>query len=212
MTPETMIERPPLRIGEPAPRFSARSTQGPVDLAEFRGRWLMLFAHPADFTPVCTSEFVALAKAAPQFEALDCAMIGVSADSLYSHLAWIRMIRDMAGVEVSFPVVEDPTMEIARAYGMIGCSAQDAGAMRMTCFIDPEGVLQASTCYPASVGRSIPELLRVLQALQQTHAGDVLAPADWQPGEPLLQAPQETAAAALGGVAATDWFYTKAAS
>jgi len=206
---EVPPERPPLRIGEPAPRFSARSTQGPVDLAQFRGRWLMLFAHPADFTPVCTSEFVALAKAAGAFEALDCAMVGLSADSLYSHLAWIRMIRDMSGVEVTFPVVEDPTMEIARAYGMIGSGAQDAGAMRMTCFIDPDGVLQASTCYPANVGRSIPELLRVLQALQQTHNGDLLAPADWHPGQALLKAPNELAADALAGAGASDWFYSE---
>ncbi|WP_205693844.1 peroxiredoxin [Croceicoccus ponticola] len=207
---EAQPERPPLRLGEPAPRFSARSTQGPVDLADFRGRWLMLFAHPADFTPVCTSEFVALARAAGEFEKLDCALIGISADSLYSHLAWIRMIHDLTGETVGFPVVEDPTMEIARAYGMIGRGAQDAGAMRMTCFIDPDGVLQASTSYPANVGRSIPELLRLLQALQHTQNGDVLAPADWQPGDPLFKAPREMASDALSGTLPTDWFFTKA--
>lgn len=207
---QTSPERPPLRIGEPAPRFSARSTQGPVDLAQFRGRWLMLFAHPADFTPVCTSEFVALASAAGEFEKLDCALVGLSADSLYSHLAWIRMIRDMSGAEVTFPVIEDPTMEIARAYGMIGCNAQDAGAMRMTCFIDPDGVLQASTCYPANVGRSIPELLRVLQALQHTHDSGRLAPADWRPGDALLRSPHETATEVLAGDGASDWFFQKA--
>lgn len=199
--------RPPLRIGDTVPRFSARSTQGPLDLADFRGRWLILFSHPADFTPVCTSEFVALARAADRFAALDCALIGVSADSLYSHLAWLRTIHDMAGVTVSFPVVEDPTMEIARAYGMIAPDAEDAGAMRMTCFIDPEGVLRATTCYPASVGRSIPELLRVLAALQRVEGGEVLAPADWHPGAALLRAPDEHADAVVAATGATDWFY-----
>ena len=203
-------ERPPLRIGETVPRFSARSTQGPLDLADFRGRWLMLFSHPADFTPVCTSEFIALARAKDRFAELDCALVGLSADSLYAHLAWIRAIHDMAGVTIDFPVIEDPTMEVARAYGMIGCEAQDAGAMRMTCFIDPDGILRASTCYPATVGRSIPELLRVLAALQQVHGGERLAPADWEPGKPLLHAPGERAADAIEGDAATDWFYREA--
>ena len=199
--------RPPLRIGDVVPRFSARSTQGPLDLGNYRGRWLVLFSHPADFTPVCTSEFVALARAADRFAEHDCALIGISADSLYSHLAWLRAIHDMAGVTVSFPVVEDPTMEIARAYGMIAPDAEDAGAMRMTCFVDPEGVLRATTCYPASVGRSIPELLRVLAALQRVDGGEVLAPANWQPGEPLLRAPDETADAVVAASGATDWFY-----
>lgn len=207
---ETPMERPPLRIGDAVPRFSARSTQGPVDMADFRGRWLILFSHPADFTPVCTSEFAALAKATDKFAALDCALVGLSADSLYSHLAWIRMIHDMSGLTVGFPVIEDPTLEIARAYGMIGSNAQDAGAMRMTCFIDPEGVLRASTCYPATVGRSIPEMLRVLAALKTVQEGAGLAPADWQPGQPLLRVPDERVETAIAGKAPSDWFYSEA--
>lgn len=201
-------DTPPLRIGDPAPVFAARSTQGQLSLSSYLGRWVILFAHPADFTPVCTSEFVALAKAAEQFAALDCALIGVSIDSLYSHLAWIRMIHDMTGVAIEFPLVEDPTMEIARAYGMIGADAHDAGPVRWTYFIDPHGILRASLCYPPSVGRSIPEMLRVLAALQRTDRGDVLAPADWHPGDDLLCSPQETVADALEPDDSSSWFFT----
>lgn len=197
----------PLRIGETVPKFSARSTQGVIDLANYRGRWLILFAHPADFTPVCTSECVALARAAADFSALGCDLVGVSVDSLYSHLAWVRMIHDMTGVSVDFPIVEDPTMEIARAYGMIAHDAADAGSVRSTYFIDPDGVLRASTSYPPTVGRSIPEMLRLLQALQRADAGDALVPADWQPGEALLGVPAETVADVLKAKTASGWFY-----
>jgi len=199
---------PSLRIGDAVPTFSARSTQGPIDLNDFRGRWLILFSHPGDFTPVCTSEFIALARALPQFEALDCALIGVSVDSLYSHLAWLRAIYDMSGVKVEFPLVEDPTLEIARAYAMVGADAQDASTVRTTCFIDPDGILRASTAYPASVGRSIPEMLRMLDALQHTHEGRALAPANWSAGDPLLLPPHESIETVLGAESGPDWFYT----
>lgn len=198
---------PGLRIGDVVPTFSARSTRGAIDLNDYRGRWLILFSHPGDFTPVCTSEFIALARAQPRFEALGCALMGLSVDSLYAHFAWLRAIYDMSGVRVEFPLVEDPTLEIARAYAMVGCDAQDASAVRTTYFIDPDGVLCASTCYPASVGRSIPEMLRMLEALQITHAGKGLAPADWNPGEPLLRLPEETIEAVFAGKDAPDWFY-----
>ncbi|MDE8654034.1 peroxiredoxin [Novosphingobium album (ex Liu et al. 2023)] len=205
---EQVIETPPLRIGEQVPRFSARTTQGPIDLADFRGRWLILFSHPADFTPVCTSEFIALARAASKFDALGCALMGVSVDSLYSHLAWLRVIHDMAGVRVEFPIIEDPTMEIARAYGMIGCEAQDASSIRATYFIDPDGVLRATTCYPSTVGRSVPEMLRTLAALQRVQHGTALAPADWEPGQDLLRAPRETLADALRPDSPSAWFFS----
>lgn len=204
---EQEIEISPLRIGDEVPRFIARSTQGPLDLADYRGKWLILFSHPADFTPVCTSEFVALARAADKFAQLDCAMVGLSVDSLYSHLAWIRMIYDTAGVRVTFPIVEDPSMEIARAFGMIGADAHDASSIRVTFFIDPEGILRASTCYPANVGRSVPEMLRLVAALQRVSSGDALAPADWEPGRDLLRVPRETAADVLKPEASADWFF-----
>ncbi|HBK14189.1 MAG TPA: peroxiredoxin, partial [Erythrobacter sp.] len=143
-----------LRIGDMAPDFSARSTTGDVRLSDYRGRWLVLFSHPADFTPVCTTEFVALARAAGEFAQRDCALMALSVDSLFSHFAWLRMIRDRFDVEVRFPILEDPTLVIGRGYGMVAPGDSDSGAVRSTFFIDPEGVIRAMTCYPANVGRS----------------------------------------------------------
>lgn len=197
----------PLRIGDLAPNFSARTTRGLVRLSDFHGRWLVFFTHPADFTPVCTSEFVALAQMADRFEALDCALLGLSVDSLYSHLAWIRAINDRFGVEVGFPVIEDPTLEIAKAYGMVAADAVDASSVRTTMFIDPTGHLRAATNYPLEVGRSVPEILRVLEALQRVRAGRLLAPANWAPGDDLLCEPEEEVGKVLKGEGATDWFF-----
>ncbi|TCM18712.1 peroxiredoxin (alkyl hydroperoxide reductase subunit C) [Novosphingobium sp. PhB165] len=198
----------PLRIGDRVPRFVARSTHGPFDLEDYRGHWLILFSHPADFTPVCTSEVLALARAAPQFAARDCRLVGLSIDSLYSHLAWIRLIRDTTGTAIGFPIIEDPTMEIARGFGMVGADAHDSATVRMTYFIDPDGVLQALTSYPLTVGRSVPEILRVLAALQRVRGGGGLAPADWQEGQDLLRAPEDTTEAVLASADPAAWFYT----
>lgn len=205
---EDQREKPPLRIGDRVPGFAARSTQGPVELAQFRGRWLILFSHPADFTPVCTSEFVALARAADRFRALDCALMGLSVDSLYAHIAWIRLIWDRFGVRVDFPIIEDPTLEIARAYGMLGREAYDAASVRATYYIDPDGILRATACYPVTVGRSIDEMLRILAALQRVQDGTALAPADWKPGCDLLRTPEEQIEKALSPEGSADWFYS----
>jgi peroxiredoxin (alkyl hydroperoxide reductase subunit C) len=180
-----------------------------VRLSAYRGRWLVLFSHPADFTPVCTSEFVAIAQAAAEFARLDCALMAVSVDSLFSHLAWIRAIRDTFGVSVEFPIIEDPTLEIARAYGMVGPDDLDASAVRSTYFLDPEGVMRASTCYPASIGRSVAEMLRMVEALQRVHKGNALAPANWRPGDDLLRVPDQSFASVLAAPDAISWFYQK---
>jgi peroxiredoxin (alkyl hydroperoxide reductase subunit C) len=196
-----------LRLGQQAPEFTARSTKGLVRLSDFRGRWLVLFSHPADFTPVCTSEFVAIARAAKAFESLDCALMALSVDSLFSHLAWIRAINDRFDVAIDFPILEDPTLEIGRAYGMVGAEDMDASAVRMTYFLDPEGVVRATTCYPASVGRSVDEMLRMVAALQRVHRGEVLAPEGWHPGSDLLRLPPQSVEAVLSSQDATSWFY-----
>jgi peroxiredoxin (alkyl hydroperoxide reductase subunit C) len=195
-----------LRIGDFAPDFEARSTIGPVRLSDHRGRWLVLFSHPADFTPVCTTEFVALAREAAAFEARDCALMALSVDSLFSHFAWLRMIRDRFGVEVRFPILEDPTLVIARAFGMVGAQDSDSAAVRTTFFIDPKGVIRAMTCYPANLGRSVPEMLRILDGLQAIDAKGALAPANWQPGEPLLKPPSQTLDEVFDAKDATSWF------
>jgi len=195
-----------LRIGDFAPDFEARSTIGPVRLSAHRGRWLVLFSHPADFTPVCTTEFVALAREAAAFEARDCALMALSVDSLFSHFAWLRMIRDRFGVEVRFPILEDPTLVIARAFGMVAAQDSDSAAVRTTFFIDPKGVIRAMTCYPANLGRSIPEMLRILDGLQAIDAKGALAPANWQQGEPLLKAPSQSLDEVFDAEDATSWF------
>ena len=185
-----------LRIGDIAPDFSARSTTGDVRLSDYRGRWLVLFSHPADFTPVCTTEFVAL--------------MALSVDSLFSHFAWLRMIRDRFDVEVRFPILEDPTLVIGRGYGMVAPGDSDSGAVRSTFFIDPEGVIRAMTCYPANVGRSTPEMLRMLDALQAVDKETSLAPANWQPGEALLGQPQADLDSVFAAEGEADWFLGKA--
>lgn len=197
----------PLRLGEEAPDFTARSTRGVVSLSDYRGRWLALFSHPADFTPVCTSEFVAIARAHDRFTASGCELMALSVDSLFSHLAWIRAIRDRFDVVVDFPIIEDPTLEIARAYGMVGPDAMDASAVRTTYILDPDGILRASTCYPASVGRSVEEMLRLVSALQRVHDGSALAPEGWTPGDDLLAVPSHDVADVLAAPEGADWFY-----
>jgi len=195
-----------LRIGDLAPDFEARSTAGPVRLSGFRGRWLVLFSHPADFTPVCTTEFVALARETDAFEARDCALMALSVDSLFSHFAWLRMIRDRFGVEVRFPIVEDPTLVIGRAFGMVSSQDSDSATVRTTFFIDPKGVIRAMTCYPANLGRSIPEMLRIVDGLQAIDAKGGMAPANWQQGEALLRPPTHDLDEVFSAVDATSWF------
>ncbi|MGC6331425.1 peroxiredoxin [Rhizorhabdus sp. FW153] len=190
----------PPRIGDPAPDFIARSTRGPFQLSQLRGRWVILFSHPADFTPVCSTEFVALARRRAAFDALDCQLVGLSVDSLYSHMAWVRALGDLFDVTIDFPVIEDPSMAIGRAYGMIGEEAADSMAMRTTFFIDPNGIIRATTSYPHNVGRSADEMLRLLNALQRVDASGRLTPEGWQPGGPVLLPPDERASDAA------DWF------
>ena len=200
--PQAQISNP-LRIGETAPDFRARTTMGEKSLSDYRGQWLIFFSHPADFTPVCTTEFVALAKASTDFAAADCALLGLSVDSLYSHLAWVRAIEEQFGTKIEFPIVEDPSMAVGRAYGMIDDSAVDSTAVRSTYFIDPEGVVRAITTYPHNVGRSVAEMLRLLLALQAVSDGQYVAPENWHPGQELLSPPALTADSMTQR---SDWF------
>lgn len=198
---------PPL-LHDPAPDFRARTTMGERTLSGYRGSWLLLFSHPADFTPVCTSEFVAFARAADRFRALGCELLALSVDSLFSHLAWVRSIREQFGVEVPFPIVEDPSMAVAQAYGMVPPRAPDAAMVRATFAIDPEGTIRAITWYPMTTGRNVEELLRLVAALQATDAHGVSTPEGWQPGQDAILAPPLTAEEAYGRPeAGTDWYY-----
>jgi peroxiredoxin (alkyl hydroperoxide reductase subunit C) len=176
------------KINEPAPDFEAKSTHGMIHLSDYtgKGKWVMLFSHPADFTPVCTTEFVEFSKAHPQFENLNVQLIGNSVDSLYSHIAWVRNIEATFGVKVPFPVVADLDQKVARAYGMVHEAVNDTAAVRAVFFIDPKNVIRAIIYYPMSLGRSVGELLRIAEALQTADANGVSTPANWKPGDAVV--------------------------
>lgn len=180
---------------------------GDMSLSDYRGRWVVLFSHPADFTPVCTSEFVALSRASDQFKAMNCDLVAISVDSLYSHLGWIRAIHKHFGVTVAFPIVEDPSMVVGRAYGMLGENAPDAATLRTTFFIDPDGIVRAKLCYPATIGRSVDELLRVVAALQRVDNDNVVTPEGWHPGDDVLLPPYQDQMGALSAADDVCWFH-----
>lgn len=180
-------QAPTLRLHDRAPGFRARSTAGDLSLSDYRGRWLVFFSHPADFTSVCTSEFIAFAKAQPDFAKLGCDLLALSVDSLYAHVAWLRDIERSFGVKVGFPLIEDSAMVIARAYGMLDAGSQNSGTVRATYVIDPDGVIRAMVSYPMNVGRSVAELLRLVAALQTSQAQHALTPEGWQPGGALIE-------------------------
>jgi peroxiredoxin (alkyl hydroperoxide reductase subunit C) len=182
------------RIGEAATPFTLRTTLGVRGLAGYRGRWLYLFSHPADFTPVCTSEFVALARVYPRFQALGCDLLGLSVDSLFSHVAWLHSIRESFGVTIPFPIGEDISMAIAAAYGMIHAGDNDTGTVRASFLIDPKGIVRYLSFYPMANGRNVEEVLRLLAAMRETDATGLSTPADWQPGSDGLLAPPTTLA------------------
>ena len=200
------------RLNEPAPDFKAKTTHGERSLADYKGKWLILFSHPADFTPVCTTEFIAFQKAADTFRSMNCELLGLSIDSLYSHLAWTQNIQEKFGVEISFPIIEDIKMDVARAYGMIHPGAADTQAVRATFFIDPNGTLRAMVYYPMSNGRSIDEFVRLLKAMQTSDANKIATPEGWTPGCDVIVPPPKTAADAAKrageGYKTTDWYFS----
>lgn len=180
------------QINAPAPAFSAPTTSGQKSLTDYKGKWLVLFSHPADFTPVCTTEFIAFAKAADKFSALDCELLGLSIDSTHSHIAWMRNIKEKFDIEIPFPIIDDLSMKVANAYGMIHPGAADTSAVRATFIIDPKGILRAMAYYPMSNGRSIDEFLRLLTALQTSDEHGVATPEGWQKGDKVIVPPAKT--------------------
>jgi len=181
------------RIGDPAPAFKAVTTQGEINFpADFKGSWVILFSHPADFTPVCTSEFMTFASMEDKFAKANCKLVGLSVDGLYSHIAWLRTIKEkieykgMKNVEVKFPLIEDITMEVAKKYGMIQPGESNTKAVRAVFFIDPKGIIRAIIYYPLSLGRNFDELYRALIAMQTADEFSVATPADWRPGDEVI--------------------------
>jgi len=204
------------RLNEAAPAFEAPTTHGVKKLEDYRGKWLVLFSHPADFTPVCTTEFIAFAKRHAEFQSIGCELIGLSIDSTFSHIAWERNIKEKFGVDIGFPIIADLSMRVANAYGMIQPGASDTSAVRATFVIDPNGVLRAMIYYPMSNGRSIDEVLRLVKALQTSDEHKVATPEAWQPGDKVIVPPpanvdEARARAESGEYECTDWYFcTKA--
>jgi peroxiredoxin (alkyl hydroperoxide reductase subunit C) len=201
------------RLNEPAPDFQANTTHGPLKLSSLRGKWVVLFSHPADFTPVCTTEFIEFARMNDQFAALNTQLIGLSIDSNYSHIAWVRTIEEKFGVKIPFPIIADLDMKVASLYGMVHPGASSTQAVRAVFIIDDNGILRAMVYYPLSNGRNMPEILRILTAMQTSDEHGVATPANWQPGDPVIVPPPNTVEAAekrlKEGFDCTDWFFCK---
>ncbi len=208
------------RIGDKAPAFKAVTTQGEINFPEqYAGHWVILFSHPADFTPVCTSEFITFATLEQKFADVNCKLVGLSVDGLYSHIAWLRTIKEkieykgMKNVEVRFPLIEDITMEVAKKYGMIQPGESSTKAVRAVFVIDPKGIIRTIIYYPLSLGRNFDELYRVVVALQAADAFTIATPADWRPGDDVIISPAGScgvAQARMEGkedMVCKDWFF-----
>ena len=209
------------RIGDKAPSFKAKTTQGEINFpGDFQGKWKILVSHPADFTPVCTSEFMTFATMEQEFAALNTQLVGLSVDGLYSHIAWLRAIKEkieykgMKNVEVKFPLIEDITMDVAKRYGMIQPGESATQAVRAVFFIDPNDVIRAIVYYPLALGRNFDELKRVIIALQTADNFGVALPADWRPGDNVIVPPAGSCGVAKSrmdgdeeGVVCHDWYF-----
>ncbi|MEL7622682.1 MAG: peroxiredoxin [Clostridiales bacterium] len=188
---ELQATRMPL-IGDPAPSFKAITTQGEINFPEdFKGKWVILFSHPADFTPVCTTEFMTFASMAEEFQALNTELIGLSVDSLYAHIAWLRKIQELEwngkkNIEVKFPLIEDIRMEVSNKYGMIQPGQSNTQAVRAVFVIDPDSKIRTILYYPLSTGRNFDEIKRIILALQKADSDGVATPADWRPGQDVI--------------------------
>jgi peroxiredoxin 2/4 len=218
--------QPMPRIGDKAPVFTAVTTQGEINFPQdYSGKWVILFSHPADFTPVCTSEFMTFASMEEKFENVNTKLVGLSVDGLYSHIAWLRTIREkieykgMKNIEVKFPLIEDISMDVSRKYGMIQPGESSTKAVRAVFFIDPNGIIRTIIYYPLSLGRNFDELYRVVVALQTADAFGVATPADWRPGDDVIVPPAGSCGVAeermqsKDGITCHDWFFcTKAVS
>ena len=210
MTEATQVPMP--RLNEAAPAFDAPTTDGRKTLEDYKGKWLVLFSHPADFTPVCTTEFIAFAKRHDDFKARNTELLGLSIDSHYSHIAWMLNIKEKFGVEIKFPIIADLDMKVAQSYGMIQPGASDTAAVRATFLIDPNGVLRAMVYYPMNAGRSVAEIYRLLVAMQTADENSCAMPENWVPGDavivPTPATPEAAMARAGEGYKTVDWYFS----
>ena len=206
---EEMVRLP--RLGEKAPEFEAVTTQGNLKLSDFKGSWLILFSHPADFTPVCTTEFMAFSDIYDDLQKRNVNLMGLSIDSVYSHISWVRNIEEKLGKKIPFPVIADLNKDVAMKYGMIMPGESKTETSRCVFMIDPEGILRAMIYYPLTTGRNMDEILRLVDGLQTTDKHHVATPANWRPGEPVIVPPPATQEAAeervKEGYECKDWYF-----
>ena len=213
--PETTEPTPRLELNGPVPDFQATTTHGPIRLYEWeKKKWVILFSHPADFTPVCTTEFIAFAKLQDELAKRNVALLGNSIDSIHSHVAWVRNIKQNFGVDIKFPIIADLDMKVAHKYGMIHEASATTAAIRAVFFIDPNRKLRAMIYYPLNVGRNFDEIVRVVDALQTVDEHGMACPADWRPGQPVIVPPPATVADAEKRMhetqyEVTDWYFAK---
>ncbi|MGY5861400.1 MAG: peroxiredoxin [Candidatus Thorarchaeota archaeon] len=211
---EVQEERRMLLIGEEVPDFEAVTTDGSIKFSEWaKGSWVILFSHPADFTPVCTTEFMAFADIHPDLQKRNVKLIGLSIDSVYSHIAWLRAIKEKLGKEIPFPIIEDLSMNVAHKYGMIHPAQSGTAAVRAVFFIDPEFKLRGLVYYPLSNGRNMDEMVRIIDAFQTSDEHGVATPANWKPGDDVIVPPPKTKDEAekrlKEGFDCADWFFCK---
>jgi peroxiredoxin (alkyl hydroperoxide reductase subunit C) len=202
------------RIGSPAPQFEAVTTHGTLRLSDFKGSWLILFSHPADFTPVCTTEFIAFAQIHGKLREMNCELLGLSIDSVYSHIAWARNIEEKLGQKITFPIIADLNKEVATKYGMLMPGESKTETSRCVFVIDDKQVIRAMIYYPLSTGRNMDEIVRLLQSLQTVDKHKVATPANWRPGDKVIVPPpitQETAEERVRekGLECKDWYFCK---
>jgi peroxiredoxin 2/4 len=201
------------RINDPAPDFEAKTTQGPLRLSDLRGRWVVLFSHPADFTPVCTTEFVEFAKRSEEFKQRNAQLVGLSVDSVPAHIAWIRSIEQHFGVKIDFPVIADLDTRVSQKYGLIHPSASETATVRAVFIIDPSQKVRALIYYPMTCGRNIDEVLRALEAMQTADENACATPANWRKGDKVVVPPPQTTAEAENRMNSdyevTDWYFSK---
>ncbi len=200
------------RLGEKAPYFEANTTHGPKKITDYKGKWLILFSHPADFTPVCTTEFIAFQKIKPELDKRNVELLGLSIDSIYSHIAWVNRIHEKFGVKIEFPIIDDISMNIAKKYGMIHPNQSSTSASRCVFVIDPKLIVRAMIYYPLSTGRNMNEILRLIDALQTTDEHSVATPANWKPFDDVIIFPANTSVIAEKRIndeklKCKDWFF-----
>jgi len=201
------------RLNEPAPEFEAVTTHGVIRLSDYEGSWLILFSHPADFTPVCTTEFMGFAEIYPELQKRNVELLGLSVDSVYSHIAWVRNIEQNFGVEIPFPVIADLNKDVATLFGMVMPGESTTETSRCVFVIDPKGIMRAMIYYPLTTGRNMQEILRLMDALQATDEHQIATPANWQPGDKVIVPPPKTTELAeervKGDYECVDWYLCK---